>query len=203
MLRARSLCACLRWDERLHEPPVHPSLHFPPTQRTCARVSVPGGEAGRGRGMKEENILEPLQASAGEGCSWDQVEGPHPKEGAGEELLRRTELREDPRWAWGQVWSYRPLRTHQLQGDLHCGLAQALRSRPGRYRWPGGTAESLVISLFASGADPEALRPWHPPEQGEDGSPPPASFSVTAAPPCREGPACREATQEHQLHLLL
>lgn len=67
--------------------------------------------------MHEENILEPLQASAGEGCSWDQVEGPHPKEGAGEELLRRTELREDPRWAWGQVWSYSPLRTHQLQGD--------------------------------------------------------------------------------------
>lgn len=100
--------------------PRAPSLaRYPEDLRTrlCSWGRGGAGWRGRGRGMKEGNTLEALQASAGEGCSWDQVEGAHPKEGAGEELLRRTELREDPRWAWGQVWAYSPLRTHQLQGD--------------------------------------------------------------------------------------
>lgn len=55
--------------------------------RLCSwgRGGVGQDGGGWGRGTNEVNTLEPLQASAGEGCSWDQVEEPHPEEGTGEE----------------------------------------------------------------------------------------------------------------------
>ena len=58
--------------------------------------------------------------------------------------------------------------------------------------WPVcPSVSSLLQGLVPK---PAWLRPWHPPEQGEDGSPPAASSSVTAAPPCREWGGCRGAS---------